>query len=195
MDYKDASKQVTEYRRQIAELRKKMRETRAAAEPEEVRNHDFATPEGTVRLLDLFGGKDDLMLIHNMGTTCPSCTMWADGFNGVHPHLRDRAAFAVSSPDVPTAQRQFAESRGWRFPMVSHQGTSFAADMGYLSESGAFQPGVSAFRREGSRILRVSDAPFSPGDDYCSFWHVLDLLPEGAGDWEPKFSYPAHFPP
>ena len=64
MDYKDASKQVTEYRRQIAELRKKMREARAAAEPEEVRNYEFATPEGTVRLLDLFGGKDDLMLIH-----------------------------------------------------------------------------------------------------------------------------------
>ena len=189
MDYKDASKQATEYRRQIAELRKKMRETRAAAEPEEVRNYEFSTPDGTVRLLDLFGGKDDLMLIHNMGTTCPSCTMWADGFNGVYPHLRDRAAFAVSSPDAPAAQRQFAQSRGWRFPMVSHQGTSFAADMGYRSEKGGWMPGISVFRREGARVLRVSDARFGPLDDFCAVWHMFDLLPDGASGWAPKFAY------
>jgi predicted dithiol-disulfide oxidoreductase (DUF899 family) len=34
--------------------------------------------QGTVRLSELFAGKADLILIHNMGTTCPNCTLWAD---------------------------------------------------------------------------------------------------------------------
>jgi hypothetical protein len=50
-------------------------------------------------------------------------------------------------------------------------------------------PGISVFRRDGKRILRVSDATFEPGDDFCALWHILDLLPGGAGDWAPKFSY------
>jgi predicted dithiol-disulfide oxidoreductase (DUF899 family) len=195
MRYKDTAKRLADYRAEIAELRTKIRAAQAEAEPEEARDYVFATPDGAVRLGELFRGKPDLFVIHNMGKSCPYCTLWADGFNGVYHHLADRAGFAVSSPDAPAVQKAFAASRGLRFPMVSHQGTSFAAEMGYLSESGSFRPGISAFRREGARILRVSDAPFSPGDDFCSFWHVLDLLPEGAGDWEPKFSYPAQRAP
>ena len=73
--------------------------------------------------------------------------------------------------------------------MVSHQGTTFAADMGYRSESGVWLPGISVFKRDGKRIVRVSDAGFEPGDDFCTLWHIVDLLPGGAGDWAPKFSY------
>ena len=114
--------------------------------------------------------------------------MWADGFNGVFAHLRDRAAFVVSSPDPPERQQSFASGRGWRFPMVSHQGTSFAADMGYARDGGAM-PGVSVFKRKGKKILRVADTAFTGGDDFCSVCHFLDLLPEGAAGWQPKFSY------
>ena len=73
--------------------------------------------------------------------------------------------------------------------MVSHQGTSFAADMGYRSETGGWLPGVSVFRRDGERVLRVSDTGLGPGDDFCTVWHLLDLLPGGAGDWSPRFNY------
>jgi predicted dithiol-disulfide oxidoreductase (DUF899 family) len=123
-----------------------------------------------------------------MGTGCRNCTMWADGFNGVLPHLEDRAAFVVSSPDDPATQCAFAAARGWRFRMVSHQGTNFAADMGYRGEHG-WRPGVSVFRRAGDRILRVSDTDFDAGDDFCPVWHLFELLPEGAAGWRPKFSY------
>ena len=27
------------------------------------------------------------------------------------------------------------------------------------------------------RILRVSDARFAPWDDFCTVWHIFDLLP------------------
>ncbi len=114
----------------------------------------MASSKGPVRLSQLFGGGRDLIVIHNMGASCPYCTMWADGYNGLYAHIATRAALVVSSPDPPDVQRRFARSRGWRFPIVSHQGTTFAADMGYRSRDGGWLPGLSAFRRERDRIVR-----------------------------------------
>jgi predicted dithiol-disulfide oxidoreductase (DUF899 family) len=189
MSYRDTSATLAEYRRQIAELRRKMRAAQTAVEPEAVQDYAFATVAGPVRLSELFADKDDLFVIHNMGTSCPYCTLWADGFNGIYPHLASRAAFVVASPDPPAAQKTFAESRGWTFPMISHQGTTFAADMGYRSQEGRWLPGVSVFQRRRGKIVRVADTGFSPGDDFCALWHFLDLLPAGAGDWTPQFRY------
>jgi predicted dithiol-disulfide oxidoreductase (DUF899 family) len=189
MTYQDNAAALKAYRGQITEIRRKMREIQAAVEPEAVAEYAFAVPDGTTRLSDLFGAKDDLFVIHNMGASCQYCTLWADGFNGIYEHLANRAAFVVCTPDAPDVQRRFAAARGWRFPMVSHQGTNFAADMGYRSESGGWLPGVSVFRREGDRVARVADTGLGPGDDFCSLWHFFDLLPEGAGGWSPRFKY------
>lgn len=183
MKYADVNGKLTDYRRQIASIREKMRETLAAVEPQEIKDYELANAAGPVRLSQLFDGHEDLILVHNMGVSCSYCTLWADGYNGLHPHVVARAGFAVSSPDRPTVQKKFAESRGWKFPMVSHAGTSFAADMGYVSTKGGWMPGVSVFRRDGSTILRVSDTGFSPGDDFCTLWHFFDLLPGGVGEW------------
>jgi predicted dithiol-disulfide oxidoreductase (DUF899 family) len=189
MNYRDAGEKLADYRRQIGDLRRRMREVQAAAEPEIVRDYEFAVPGGTVRLSALFGDKRDLIVIHNMGVSCVHCTLWADGFNGLYEHAATRAAFVVSSPDSPQVQRQFADGRGWRFPFVSHAGTTFASDMGYRSASGGWLPGVSVFQLDGRRILRVADAGFDTGDDFCALWRIFDLLPDGVGDWRAKFSY------
>jgi predicted dithiol-disulfide oxidoreductase (DUF899 family) len=187
MSYRETTQQLAEYRRQIAELREKMRSAQASIEPEEVRDYEFAAPQGKVRLPDLFGDKDTLFVIHNMGASCPYCTLWADGFSGVFDHLRNRTAFVLSSPDTPEQQQKFAKSRNWSFPMVSHQGTSFVQDMGYFEDGPT--PGVSVFKRKDGKIFRVADTSFSPGDDFCSVWHFLDLIPEGAAGWEPTYRY------
>ena len=189
MKYATGSEQIRAYRREIAAIRQKMRATLASTEPQEVNDYEFATLDGPLRLSTLFGTQQDLMVVHNMGSGCPACTMWADGYNGVHHHVITRTAFVVSSPDTPAAQKKFADGRGWKFQMVSHAATSFAADMGYRSEHGGWLPGISAFKLEGSKILRVSDAAWSPGDDFCTAWHFFDLLADGAAGWKPKFNY------
>ena len=107
MDYKSTSAKLAEFRSEIAAIRKKMRAAQAGVEPEEVADYQLATLQGTVRLSELFGGKADLILIHNMGTTCPNCTLWADGLNGIYHHLLDRAAVVVTSPDPPEVQQRF----------------------------------------------------------------------------------------
>lgn len=189
VNYGRSAERLDALRRQIAESRREMRKIQAAIEPQPVEDYVFGGKDGEVRLSELFAGKDDLFVIHNMGTSCISCTLWADGFNGVFAHLADRAAFVVSSPDSPEVQQKFAASRGWRFPMVSHCGTTFAADMGYLNENGRPMPGVSVFTRKDGKLVRVSDAAFDTGDEFCAVWRLLDLLPEGADGWKPKFRY------
>jgi predicted dithiol-disulfide oxidoreductase (DUF899 family) len=188
MSYRETTARLNEYRREIAGLRDKMRALQASVEPEAVADYKLTGPDGPTRLSELFGGKDTLFVIHNMGRSCPNCTMWADGFNGVLLHLEDRAAFVVASPDDPAIQAAFAASRGWRFRMVSHRGSDFAADMGYRGEEG-WLPGVSVFRKDGGRILRVSDQRLEPGDDLCTVWHLFDMIPEGPAGWRAKFSY------
>jgi predicted dithiol-disulfide oxidoreductase (DUF899 family) len=81
---------LAEYRRRISELRQEMRAARTAAEPEPVQDYEFSTMRGSIRLCGLFGAKRDLMVIHNMGSSCPNCTLWADGYNGIYHHLVDR---------------------------------------------------------------------------------------------------------
>src|SRR4030065_2873826 len=89
-----------------------------------------------VKFSSLFGKKENLILIHNMGKACTYCTMWADGFNGVVPHLENRAAFAVVSPDPPPVQKKFYNSRKWKFKMLSSKGSTFAKDMGFEGAQG-----------------------------------------------------------
>jgi predicted dithiol-disulfide oxidoreductase (DUF899 family) len=178
-----AEEELTRCREKIAQLRKQL------AQPA-VQDYTFTGPNNAqVTLSSLFGEKDDLLLIHNMGASCVYCTLWADGFNGVLPHLQDRTAFVVISPDDPKSQERFAQQRGWRFPMFSSKGTTFREDMGFQSGEEVL-PGVSVFHKnaDGS-ITHVSHAPFGPGDDYCAVWHLFDLLPEGSNEWEPKFRY------
>jgi predicted dithiol-disulfide oxidoreductase (DUF899 family) len=103
-------------------------------------------------------------------------------------HVTSRVAFVVSSPDPPEVQREFAARRGWKFPMVSHAGITFAADTGFRPDKG-WKPVVTVFRRQGQKIFRVADATFSAVDDFCTVWHLFDLLPGGPGDRPPKIRY------
>ena len=188
MNYSEAKTRMNGYRAEIAALRSQIRETQATAEPEPVEDYVFSTPDGQVTLSELFGDKDTLFIVHNMGRNCAYCTLWADGLNGVIEHLQNRAAVAVSSPDAPAVQSEFAAGRGWRFTMVSHDGTTFAKDMGYRGDNG-WMPGVSVFKRTSDGVVRVSDTDFGPGDDFCAVWHLYDLIPEGADGWQPKYDY------
>ena len=71
-----------------------------------VPDHRFVevTPEGDttpVHLGALLGdGSRTLVLVHFMfgkaqREPCPMCTLWADGYDGIVPHLRQRVEFAA----------------------------------------------------------------------------------------------------
>lgn len=153
-------------------------------------DYRFRTPNGTVPLSSLFGEHDELIVVHNMGTSCPYCTAWADGFNGIFPHVAHRAAFVVMSPDSPAIQQRFAHARGWKFPMVSTMSTTFRKDMGFVARNGMPQPGMTVCARDrDGHLFEVTSEPFGPGDNFCVIYDLFDCLPTGNRNWPLQFSY------
>jgi predicted dithiol-disulfide oxidoreductase (DUF899 family) len=151
----------------------------------------LAGPGGPVRLSELFGEHQELIVSFNMGRQCRYCSLWADAANGVLRHIEQQAAFVVVSPDPVDVQAQVALERGWRFRMVSHRGTTFARDMGFAVLADGEErwwPGLATFRRvsTGSGIERVGADVYGPGDPYCSVYHMFALLDSGGEEFVPQ---------
>lgn len=189
----DAEQEIEALEKELLEGHKRLAELRRAQPPEPVDDYELAGPDGAVRLADVFGGKRDLILVHNMGRSCPYCTMWADGLNGLLAHLENRAAFVVVSPDTPDVQAEFAASRGWGFRMLSAASSSFTRDMGYAFERDGkwwMLPGFSTFRKQDDgSVVRVAHGPFGPGDPYNAAFHLFAHLADGVDGWEARFTY------
>jgi predicted dithiol-disulfide oxidoreductase (DUF899 family) len=181
--------EIAALEKEVVSAKEKLTEARRRKPHQEVSDYDLVTSDGVpVKLSELFGDKEDLIVVHNMGTGCAYCTLWADGFIGFTPHLSDRAAFVVVSPDKPEVQKNFAGKRGWNFRMVSTHDSEFNRDMGYQKGDDPW-PGVSTFKKIDGKIYRIADTSFGPGDEFCSLWSLLDLLADGVNNWEPKYFY------
>ena len=163
------------------------------------------SPLRTVRLSELFDRPDQTLVLMQFmfggkqTQICPMCTMWADGYDGVEPHLRQRVAFGVVVAGDVAAIRGWARERGWRHVrLLSSAGTTFKRDFGMEDADGGQRPGVSVFRRgpDGrprhfyTQCAMMAEGHWRGMDLLSPVWNFLDLTPEGRGDWMPKRSYP-----
>lgn len=183
-----ASSEIVALEMQIFELTNKLNQLRKAEAGTEVRNYRFTTQTGEASLLDLFGERDTLLLIHNMGQGCRYCTLWADGFNGILPHLESAMSVVLVSRDEPGLQRQFANSRGWRFRLASHGGGDYIKEQSVQDGAGNM-PGAVVYTREGNTIRRKNATTFGPGDMYCPAWNLLAMAGLDEAGWTPQFAY------
>jgi predicted dithiol-disulfide oxidoreductase (DUF899 family) len=174
---------IREKDEQLTELKKELAH-------QDVQEYEFETIDGKISLSALFADKEDLIVIHNMGKHCAYCTMWADGFNGVLQHIRNRTSFVVISPNNPEVQKEFSDGRGWKFTMVSAENNTFIKDMGFELEDGKYMPGVSFFHKDiQGNVTRTGKDFFGPGDVYSSPWQLFKFLKTGINNWTPKFNY------
>ncbi len=60
---------------------------------------------------------------------------------------------------------------------------------GKPSPSSGWLAGMSLFRKEGTKIIRVSNSALGPHVDFSAVWHLLDMQPCGAGGWTSKFNF------
>jgi len=186
----------------VAALRRKLPTDREVADAtfEEIRDgvrvpvrlsELFEDPEKTLVLVHfMFGGKQD--------KPCPMCTLWADGYDGIVPHLRQRVNFAVLvAGDVETFA-EYARGRGWRnLRIVSAADSDLKRSLGFEATDGGQHPGVSVFRRlADGRVVHftsvcamLADGEFRGMDLLSPLWNFLDLTPEGRGDWMPRIEY------
>lgn len=164
----------------ISSARKKLIKLNSKIGKMDVQDYTLKDTSGMeVKLSEMFGDKENLILVHNMGKSCSYCTLWADGFSGVTYFIEKKAAFVLVSPDTPEVQREFAASRGWKFRTYSGAGSTFISDMGYYNEKDGYWPGVSVFHKDSEgKITRIAKDDFGPGDFYSSPFHLFDLLPE-----------------
>lgn len=157
-----------------------------------------------VRLSELFtGGKDRLIVIHLMygaddERACPMCSMWADGYNAVVPHISNKVNFVLVAKADIGKLRAWARGRGWdKIRLLSSHDNTFNQDF-LVEEKGRGQkPGVSVFCRTADGHIDhfyTTEAALAPGhhrgiDPYTPVWNLFDLLPEGRESWMPKHSY------
>ena len=163
-------------------------------------------PTRTVRLSELFTAADRPLVIYHFmygkrqTKACPMCTAWIDGFNGVAHHILQNADFAIVAAADPAALRAHARARGWnRLRLLSAGESTFKYDLGSEDREGKQDSTISVFTRDSHGVVHhfYSAHPWmSPeikerGIDLLSpIWHVLDLTPQGRGDWYAKLEYP-----
>lgn len=162
-------------------------------------------PSRTVRLSDLFTRPGrELVVYHFMyGKTqtepCPMCTMWIDGFNGVARHVAQNVDLAiVAAADLP-ALRAHARNRNWtNLRLLSAGSSTFKYDLGSEDAEGNQDSTVSVFTRDDTGSVRhfysvhprMSDDIDERGIDLLTpVWHLLDLTPQGRGDWYAELNY------
>jgi predicted dithiol-disulfide oxidoreductase (DUF899 family) len=148
--------------------------------------YGFDTPTGTRTLLDLFEGRQQLVVYQFMDNGpddyCPGCTWFtnnvpATGLAG----LAGRGVSWATVSDMPLAQIEAYKARmGWTLPFVSSRGTTFAQDCG---AGRGFM--LSVFLRDGEDVYRTYSTT-SRGVDRLVFTNsILDLVPYGRQeDWE-----------
>jgi predicted dithiol-disulfide oxidoreductase (DUF899 family) len=155
--------------------------------------YTFTENGRVVGLNELFGERRDLVVIHNMGASCRYCTLWADGFNGLLPHIESRTAIVLMNRDAPDDARRFAEGRGWGFRMVRDDAGAFTRDMGFAEEANgglSLWPGYSTFHRaDDGTITRIGFDGFGPGDVYMPVFPLFELLKDGDAGWQPQYRY------
>lgn len=192
---------LRDQRERVAELRRQLPRDTPSEDLmfEELRDGRFVP----VRLSELFSDPaKPLVLMHFMfgkaqTQPCPMCTMWADGYAGVVPHLTQRLNFVVIVAGELERFDVFARERGWHdLRIVSAADTSLKRDLGFENAVGEQTPGVSVFERssDGKLTHFYSVCAFGPDggrmmDLLSPVWNFFDLVPDGRGGFNPSRSY------
>jgi predicted dithiol-disulfide oxidoreductase (DUF899 family) len=172
----------------------------------------FEGPNGKETLGDLFEGRSQLVIYHFMYAPewregCPSCSFWADNFNGIIVHLNHRdVTFAGISRAPWKKLNAFQKRMGWTFKWVSSGKNDFNYDyhvsfqaevpkeeLEYnyspLSFDSSDLPGVSVFYKDEKGNIFHTYSAYSRGIDVLNTaYNYLDLVPKGRDEDEFEFS-------
>jgi predicted dithiol-disulfide oxidoreductase (DUF899 family) len=167
------------------------------------KEYRFEGPNGEAGLPDLFDGRSQLLVYHFMfgpdwEEGCPSCSFWADSFDGVAVHLAHRDVSLVVVSRAPYPKLAAYKSRmGWTFPWFSSSDSDFNFDFHVsftpeqqaggaeynfvpVDQPGEELPGISAFARDESGAVFHTYSSYARGlDPFNGAYQLLDLAPKG----------------
>lgn len=191
-------KEFTRLRDQLSQARRELPWVKVDKE------YLFHGPSGKETLADLFEGRSQLIIYHFMygpdwAEGCPSCSFWADNFNGIVVHLnhRDISLVAVSRALLEKLEA-YKKRMGWSFKWVSSLGSDFNRDyhvsftpdemnkneMFYNFRVNKFPseeaPGISVFHKDQQGNVFHTYSCYSRGLDMLNgAYHYMDLVPKG----------------
>ena len=193
----DKEKEFTRLRDELAAERRRLPWEKI------VKDYAFEGPKGRESLADLFDGRKQLLVYHFMfgpdwEEGCPSCSFWADNYNGMDVHLahRDTTLIAVSNTSLDKLNA-YKERMDWTFKWVSSLGTDFNRDfdvtftdeemeigeMTYNYRKTKFPapeaPGVSAFIKDDGGVYHTYSTYARGLDILNSAYNMLDLTALG----------------
>ena len=205
----EQEKEFTRLRDQLSDLRRKLPWEKVEKE------YSFDTSAGRRTLAQLFGASSQLVVYHFMfdpewDEGCPHCSFWADNFDRIAIHLRQRDTQLVVVSHASLAKLDAFKARmGWSFDWVSSAGSDFNYDFNV-----AFHPedrasgravynyragdpgmpereGVSVFFKDATGAVFHTYSAYARGIDMINgAYHILDLTPKGrdeAGHDNPQF--------
>ena len=178
------------------------RERRALPWEKVEQTYVFDGPNGPESLHDLFAGKSQLVVYHFMFNPadddgCPHCSFWADHYDGMIPHLRQRdVSFVVISRAPREKLARFQQRMGWRFKWLSSGKNSFNYDyrvsfapadqqrpvynFGTLAPEMDDREGLSVFTRDTTGAIFRTYSTHARGIDMINgTYQILDLVPKG----------------
>ena len=213
-EWLQARKELLAKEKQFTRLRDQLSQARRALPWEKVdKEYVFESPTGKQTLADLFDGRSQLIVYHFMygpdwNEGCPSCSFWADNFNGIDIHLRHRDITLVAVSRAPLKTLDAYKKRmGWSFNWVSSLDTDFNFDfhvsftpdemekgeMNYNYETRKFPseegPGISVFCKNEQGDVFHTYSCFSRGLDMLNgAYHYMDLAPKGRDEDDLPYS-------
>ena len=197
--------ELLQNRERVAEMRRNLPEGVAVGDfvflegPKELDAGD--EPVSEVRLSELFSGPGRPLIVFQMmfgkaqESPCPMCTLWIDGFAGVANHIAENIDLVVVAAAGLPELRSHARNRGWGgLRLLSAGENSFKFDLGSEDADGNQSSTISVFDRDGDGDGTIrhtytvqpqwSETDYQRGMDLHSpVWHLLDLTPQGRGDW------------
>lgn len=149
---------------------------------------------------------------------CPGCTHILDAIDGAAPHAEQLLPIYIVAKSPIARLIAWARERGWRhLQLLSTAGNSYDAD--YFGDTSKLSRAMrverghdlsedwdetmwNVFRKDGDTIRHFwgSELVYAPeeagqhhraGDLADPVWGLLDMSPEGRGDFFPSLSYPA----
>jgi predicted dithiol-disulfide oxidoreductase (DUF899 family) len=169
----------------------------------------FEGVNGKASLLDLFEGRDQLLVYHFMwlwdeDQGCPSCSFLVDNIGHLaHLHARNTSLAVVSRAPLSKSE-PFRARMGWNVPWYSSYGSDFNYDFHVTIDASVApveynyrdqaelersnpawvgwsgeQPGTSAFLRHGDRVFRTYSSYARGGDLLIGTYNWLDLTARG----------------
>jgi predicted dithiol-disulfide oxidoreductase (DUF899 family) len=201
-----ARKELLVMEKEFTRLRDELSQRRRELPWEKVeKEYVFDGPNGKETLAQLFGKSMQLIVYHFMFAPeweagCPSCSFWADNFNGIDVHLKHRDTSFVAISRAPYEKlNAYRHRMGWNFKWLSASGNDFAYDLhaSYTPEEMASEAMINYKkakpRPQGSDDVAIS--VFSKGlngdvfHTYSAYargvdmmngaYHYLDLTPKG----------------